>query len=440
MTPLMSALEALIQKGNSRFHMPGHKGRFEGPFSGIYPYDITELEGLESLYDGIGAIAETEARYTRLYNTKASFLSAGGSTLCIQAMLTLACKPTSRLIMARNAHTAAVSAMAMLDLHPVWIKPTQAQNGLLQQPGADEIDSLLAANDDARVVYLTSPDYYGNMADIAAISAVCRRYGAVLLVDNAHGAHLNFLDGGLHPARLGADICCDSLHKTLPVFTGGALLHIQNEKFIAGAKRAMSLFGSTSPSFLILASADYALDYLENRARKELAVLCGSLCGLHEAARGSGLVVSSGIYDPARLTLCFAAAGYTREQFERLLEKHKITAEYLDDSFCVLLPSPQNTSEDFLRLRDVIEAEHPKMPVNNKRNLPPLPRVVCSIREAVFAPQELIGVENAEGRTAGRIQTACPPGVPVLMPGEKICKDCVRLFKSSGIYSVDVLR
>ena len=439
-TPLTNAIEALLARDNSRLHMPGHKGNFGGPLKNIYPYDITELAGLESLYENKGAIAETETEYTRIYGTKASLLSAGGSTLCIQAMLTLVCPPGSQLIMARNAHTAAVSAMAMLDLHPIWIQPEFDEIGLVRQPAAREIETLLETNTDAKVVYITSPDYYGNIADIPCIAKVCHKHNAKLIVDNAHGAHLGFLQDNLHPAQLGADICCDSLHKTLPVLTGGALLHIQNAEYVFGAKRAMSLFGSTSPSFIILASADLVLPYLEKNAKDELHMLCKKVDELRKIAVANDFSVPKGLRDPARLTLGFAAAGYTRKAFEKQLETYKITAEYLDDAFCMLLMSPQNRDEDFERLRELLKAEKPDLYTAQKLSMPKLPEVVCSIREAVFAPQEQVNLERAEGRTAGRIQTACPPGVPVLMPGEKICKDCVRFFKSSGILTVDVLK
>ena len=253
--PLLDALEKQIGAGRARFHMPGHKGILPPPLCEAPAYDFTELPLTGSLFEGIGPMAETERAFSAFYNSGASLLSAGGSTLCIQAMLALGASPGGKIAAGRNCHAAAVNAMALLGLEPVWLYPDEPSGTAL--PGRVSpalVGRALRENPDLQAVYLTSPDYFGVLCDVEAIAEICHRRRVPLLVDNAHGAHLAFF--GLHPMALGADLCCDSLHKTLPALTGAALLHLRDGARAEEARARMALFGSTSPSYLILLSVD----------------------------------------------------------------------------------------------------------------------------------------------------------------------------------------
>ena len=227
MNPLENALNEYIGKDLSRFHMPGHKGAEN--FPEYFKYDITEVEGADSLYESSEAIFETEKRFAKIYGAGASLLSAGGSTLCIQAMLATVLNPGDKFIIARNCHASAVNTIALLDLEPIWINPRDLRAA----------EKIFEENRDIKAVYLTSPDYFGVMSDIEAFSKLAHEHGAKLLVDNAHGAHLHFTPIEMHPIALGADMCADSLHKSLPVLTGGALLHIKDETLRENAKQKM---------------------------------------------------------------------------------------------------------------------------------------------------------------------------------------------------------
>lgn len=442
-TPLYDAVKAYLDRDPARFHMPGHKGRPIAPVGDAARWDITEVAGADSLYEAQGAIAATEARYGALYGTKATLLSAGGSTLCIQAMLALAARPGERIICGRGCHTAAVNAMALLDLHPEWVFPEiDGQTGLAAAVTAGQVEEALARCPDAAAVYITSPSYFGVLSDIAEIAGVCRVRGVPLLVDNAHGAHLRFLQTDLHPAALGADLCCDSLHKTLPVLTGGALLHIQNERFLARAKHCMSLFGTTSPSYLIMLSADAALDYLEGEARHELDLAAKRVAQLGRMAREYGFALPRGLMDPLRLSLGYAATGLSQSAFRRHLERHGVEPEYLSERFCVFLVGGHNTTEDFARVSNVINTCRslsgtiPSLRVE----LPNPPQRVAPPREALFGQSERIPVESAAGRVCAGVISPCPPGVPVAMPGEILDKYLCDSLKKYGILSVNVLK
>ena len=267
-TPICDFVRRYAQSEALRLHMPGHKGC---GFLGIEHLDITEIDGADSLYEAAGIIRLSEQNASALFGC-GTFYSTEGSSQCIRAMLYLAMLEAKRrgqrprIAAARNVHKTFLSAAALLDLDVLWLYPKEPDSYLSCKLDAQTLEEALSAADPTpTAVYLTSPDYLGNLADIRALSRVCHRHGALLLVDNAHGAYLRFLEPSRHPIDLGADLCYDSAHKTLPVLTGGAYLHISPrapDDLTGQSKNALALFGSTSPSYLILQSLDLANAYL----------------------------------------------------------------------------------------------------------------------------------------------------------------------------------
>jgi arginine/lysine/ornithine decarboxylase len=436
---LFAAMEVYISKDMARFHMPGHKGR-AGLFQETSRYDLTEIEGLDSLYSPTGCIRDVEAKLAAMYNAEASLLSAGGSTLCIQTMLALALRPGDKLVCGRDCHAAAVNAMALLGLEPCWAYPkADASVGLAAPVEAGEIAHALAENPEAKAVYLTSPDYYGGVCDIAAISAICRWYSVPLLVDNAHGAHLAHMRPNLHPIALGADMCCDSLHKSLPALTGGAALHIKGGRYARDAKRRMALFGSTSPSYLIMASVENALERLADDLPARLDATAKEIARLEAFAKCRGFCVSANRQEPLRLVIGFFAMGYARAEFLELLQAAKIEPELCDSGWCVFLAGPCNRQEDFSALEGFIGALPKKKPLPAPKILGHAPQKVMGLREATFAPSEEIPLEQAVGRVSSSCVSPCPPGLPVAMPGEEIDENLAVALKRYGISRLNVV-
>ncbi len=232
-TPIADFVKEYAGKENSRFHMPGHKGQ---SFLGCEAYDITEIAGADSLYEADGIIAESEKNAAELFGTAGTFFSTEGSSQCIRAMLYLAirCQQGAArpyVIAARNAHKAFLYAAAMLDFDIVWLLPEEMHSLCSCHITPEQLKKRLAEECERRgrppaAVYLTSPDYLGGQLTLGALAELCHRYHTILAVDNAHGAYLHFLEKKEQPIDLGADICCDSAHKTLPVLTGGAYLQI----------------------------------------------------------------------------------------------------------------------------------------------------------------------------------------------------------------------
>lgn len=444
MTPIREAVEGFLAKGRAPFHMPGHKGR-GGESLGI-KYDITEVEGVDSLYHAQEAILECEQRYAKHYGTSGSFLSAGGSTLCIQAMLALAAQRGRRIIAGRMIHSAAVAAMALLGLEPIWIytptaaSPKEGIEGLSLQVTAQQVEEALSRNPDAAAVYLTSPDYFGQLADVQSISEVCRKAGVPLLIDNAHGAHLQFF--GCHPMQLGADLCCDSLHKSLPVLTGGSVLHTSSGIFAAQAKEKMGLFGSTSPSYLILCSIDAALEELEGDFGQRAKETAQRMKDLGQLARAQGLETIAPGGEPMRLTVGFGKTGWSDGEFGELVRLSGIEPEYLGGGVCVFLASPYTTGEDYARLEGLLQGFSPKAGKESiaGTTVPQLilPRM-CGLRAAALAPHRTLPSESAQGHTCGGVVSSCPPGIPLLVPGELVTPAAAAALVQAGISEISVL-
>lgn len=439
-TPVCDFVAAYEQSGAARLHMPGHKGK--GPL-GCEGRDITEIAGADSLYEAGGVIAQSEQNAAALFGAKATFYSAGGSSQCIGAMLCLALqKSKSRVVLAaRNAHKSFLHAAALLDADVRWLWPRPYS--LLACPVTPELlENALAALPEApAAVYITSPDYLGSVQPVAALAKVCHAHGAPLLVDNAHGAYLHFLPAPAHPLDEGADLCCDSAHKTLPVLTGGAYLHLGHGLLKAEAgevRAALSLFGSTSPSYLILQSLDACNLYLAGEARRKLAACVRAVEALKADLAAQGWAVAES--EPLKVTLHASKRGWRGDALADFLRQNGVECEYADPDDLVLMVSPQNSPEDLEKVRAALAAagqgsEAPQTPPQMAR-----PRQAMGIRAALLAPAEEVPVAAAAGRVCAAPTVGCPPAVPVVVSGEEISPDAAAVFRYYGIETVRAVR
>ena len=465
-TPIVDFVRSYAQSGTARLHMPGHKGQ---SLLGFEPLDITEICGADELYAPEGIIAESEANATRLFGTAHSYYSTEGSSQCIRAMLFLALQGAPQngkrpvLLAARNAHKALLYAAALLDFDIRWLWPSaQAEGALCSCPVTAEaltgaLHALAQQGIEPFGVYVTSPDYLGGVQDIPALAAVCRAQGVPLLVDNAHGAYLRFLPQNCHPIAQGAAMCCDSGHKTLPVVTGGAYLHLGKNAPIqdeAAVRNALALFGSTSPSYLILQSLDKCNQVLSEGYPLRLLQCCGYLTRLRrelneaaEARHCPGPLALDG--EPLKVTLDAAVLGMTGTELADALRRAAIECEYADPRYLVLMFTPENPPRDGKRLvsamRGIIAALPDELPQPEALQgefaaLEQQLHTRCSIRQAVFAPQERLPVAQAEGRVCAMPTVSCPPAIPIAVSGEVITPAAVRLMQRYHVTEVSVLR
>ena len=434
-TPICDFVKAYGDSGAVRAHMPGHKGVSR---LGCEALDITEIGGADVLYHSGGIIRESENNTAKLFGTARTVYSTEGSSLCIRGMLYLAMQATGKrtFLAGRNAHSTFVTACALLDAEVDWLWGGDTLTACAMTPEMVE-DALTAMGEKPAAVYVTSPDYLGNTLDIAAIAAVCHRHGVLLLVDNAHGAYLRFLAEDKHPITLGADLCCDSAHKTLPVLTGGAYLHISPAVADLGeqAEHALSLFASTSPSYLILQSLDACNLYLEQDFTMALSAYCDKVQGLKDALTDHGYTVIGD--EPTKVTIATKGYGYRGDEVAAHLEQKGILCEFSDPDYVVMMFSPANGAEDFARVQAALCALPRRDALTDKAPSMNHPQTKLTLRRALFSPAETVAVADGIGRVLASPTVGCPPAVPILVGGEMVDESAVALF---GYYGYTHLR
>lgn len=479
-TPFFDSIAPLAQLP-ARFFVPGHKGKPHAlPILGeLLRWDLTEVPGAGDLANPTGPLAESQNNMARVYGSGATLYSAFGSTSCIQAMFALFLRPGQRVAMARNCHISAVRALAFTEAAPLWMLP---QAGRITP---ETLERTLAGSG-AVAAYVTSPDYFGRLSDISALAQVCRRHGARLLVDNAHGAHLRFVAPGtaagppapavlgcpppaeaaalpagskveegvpprsiqagpgtcLHPLALGADAVAESAHKTLPCLTPAALLHLRDAGLAAPARQALNLFSSTSPSYPVLLSLDLAAGLL----LAETEAPGSTPARFDEAAAALGLVAArvphlvEACDDPLKLCLLPAPGGWPAAALAKALAAAGILPEYADETRIVLMASPWNQREEFDLLQETLLAFEQKTPIDYSEMAFVLPKQEMGTRQALLAEKEHLPLPRAKGRILASLAVPCPPGMPLALPGERLDEALLQGYAESGIFELDVVK
>lgn len=448
-TPIADFVNSYKQSGTARFHMPGHKGK---SLLGFEESDITEIAGADALYEASGIIAESEANATALFGSRATFFSTEGSSLCIRAMVHMAVRRFREMhgtqkrpliVAARNAHKAFLYAVAALDCDILWLHG-KATDFTLCRFVLDENELKTALSDKnlpIAAVYITTPDYLGGMLDVQKIADLTHEKDVPLLVDQAHGAYLRFLPQSLHALQNGADLCCDSAHKTLPSLTGAAYLHVGNSAISAfenEAKEAMAFYGSSSPSYLTLASIDQTNKILAQGYDAVLAQTIKRIDALKESICNRGFFVCES--DPLKMTVEASKSGYTGKELASILRQNKIEVEYADPDFAVLMATPSNTEDDFKKVEAVLASLAQKEALALQKPSMPKPKAICSPRDAMLAPRETVRTEESLGRILATPCVACPPAVPIAVCGEVIDQNAIDAFLYYGIDKISVIQ
>lgn len=434
-TPIFDFLKKYADENNVRLHMPGHKGKAR---LGCEMYDITEIHGADSLFEADGIIAESERNLSYIYNTRASFYSTEGSSLCIRTMVYLAkmfAQKGEKILAGRNAHKSFLSALALCDVDADWIYGNSLYSCGIT---AEELDASLESGE-YFAVYITNPDYLGNMIHIKSLSDVCHKHGVQLLVDNAHGAYLKFF--GNHPADNGADMCCDSAHKTLGCLTGAAYLHVSKTAMYPyenEVKTAMSMFASTSPSYLIMASMDLAnarmLDGYDALMHKTAAMTDELKANI------SHLGIEFSGRESLKVNIKPKSYGYTGNELCTLFEKNGIYPEFCDKDNLVFMFSTDNGEGDFERIITFLRSLERKMEITEIPPVPPKLEKVMTPRQAMFSKWEKVHISLAKGRVLATPCVSCPPAIPVAVCGEMIDEKAVECFKYYGIEHIAVIK
>ena len=420
--------------------MPGHKG-----IGDVERHDLTEVSGADSLYEASGIIKDSEENASNLFGSYTLY-STEGSSLSIRAMLYLALltnrSNTRPVILAgRNAHKVFISAAALLDFDIEWLSGSNASYLAVDISAEDVAERIDSMSTKPTAVYITSPDYLGNMTDISGIARVCKERNVLLLIDNAHGAYLAFTEPSLHPISLGADMCADSAHKTLPCLTGGAYLHLADtvpNTVKQRAKSALALFGSTSPSYLILASLDKVNAYIADGYTEKLSSFILKLNELKQRLVHAGYEIVGN--EPMKLTIKPKSYGYTGYEIADILTRNRIVPEFADPDYTVLMPTPEISEADLKWLEEVFTSLSKKEKITSAPPMLSLPERCTSPREAILKDAETVRAIDACGRVLADITVGCPPAVPIVVSGEIVDENAIKVFEYYGIEKCSVLK
>lgn len=439
-TPIVSFLKSYQEKSPVRMHMPGHKGAGILGFEGM---DLTEIYGADELFAAEGIIKESEQNASSLFGCP-TYYSTQGSTLCIQTMCTILCQDAKskgkkpKILAGRNAHRSFIHAAALLDFEIEWLYGKS--DYLSCKIHAEDLEKAIIESLPT-AVYLTNPDYLGNLLDIQSLASVCKKHNVLLAIDNAHGAYLRFLEPSLHPIDLGADLCCDSAHKTLPVLTGGAYLHLSeslNQVWKNDVKHFMEYFSSTSPSYLIMASLDATNEVLDTTFKKSLSECIQRVDGLKNTLIQHGYTILSG--EPMKITISTKEFGYTGNEIANLLMECDIYPEFYDSDYIVLMPSPYNTKDDLKRLETCLCGIERKPLLINKPPKLEQSKKAMNVRQALFSSSITLDVSKSLGQVCSSVTVSCPPAILPVIPGEVISESSIEVMKYYGIETVRVVK
>ena len=439
-TPIVSFLKSYQEKSPVRMHMPGHKGCGILGFEGM---DLTEIYGADELFAAEGIIKESEQNASSLFGCP-TYYSTQGSTLCIQTMCTILCQDAKskgkkpKILAGRNAHRSFIHAAALLDFEIEWLYGNS--DYLSCKIHAEDLEKAIIESLPT-AVYLTNPDYLGNLLDIQSLASVCKKHNVLLAIDNAHGAYLRFLEPSLHPIDLGADLCCGSAHKTLPVLTGGAYLHLSdslNQVWKNDVKHFMEYFSSTSPSYLIMASLDATNEVLDTTFKKSLSECIQRVDVLKNALIQHGYTILSG--EPMKITISTKEFGYTGNEIANLLMECDIYPEFYDSDYIVLMPSPYNTKDELKRLETCLCGIERKPILINKPPKLEQSKKAMNVRQALFSSSITLDVSKSLGQVCSSVTVSCPPAILPVIPGEVISESSIEVMKYYGIETVRVVK
>lgn len=456
--PIYSHLQKLKEENRTPFHMPGHKRKTSGLFNDIEAMDITEIDGYDNLHNPKGIIRQSMDEMKKIYGTRESWYLVNGTTVGILASVSAICQPGDKIIIGRNCHKSVYNIIRLLHLRAFYLFPSENENyDILEDFGEKErknLKEILEQNGDIKAVLITSPTYEGVVSDIEALKEILKPYNIPLIVDEAHGAHFMFHEYFPESAvKCGADLVIQSTHKTLPSFTQTAVLHLCSDCIPSERIQEMlAIYETSSPSYLLMASAEYGIMYMHNYPEKvgeyvdNLKIFrekCGQLKHIH-------LLLEKDLacfdYDKGKLVFSVKNTEMDgKKLFQILLSEYNLELEMVTCSYGIAMTSVCDEKEDFDHLFDAlyeidsnldksernkdflaeksVEEKEKHRNIKNTWNFSIEKKLESW--EALEREKEEITLTQAEGRICGDYILLYPPGIPLLIPGEKIVKEIV---------------
>lgn len=443
MENLYQKLEKYSKKDIVPLHMPGHKRNTKMLGTQLpYNIDITEIDGFDDLHHADGIIKNIQEKAQKIYNAKKSFLLINGTTCGILAGIRSFVKKNDKVLVARNCHKSVYHAIELNELKPIYVMPKTNEDGINLGITPKEVKNKIKENPDVKLVVLTSPTYEGIISNIKEIVKICHENKIPVLVDEAHGAHLKFMNKTkeLSAVDAGADIVVQSVHKTLPALTQTSLLHINgnmvNEEKL---KHELSIFETSSPSYILMASIENCLDFLqqnENMFEKYEENLEYFYSKTKEIKKLEILKnkLTDQYFDDGKIVIITTKTNITGKELSEILrKKYKIELEMSSVNYAIAMTSVCDSKENVERLINALididaKLEIQKMPKYEFENI--LPIISKSIYEAEKEDKFVkIDYRKVEGRISKEYMWVYPPGIPIITPGEIISKDIINLLE-----------
>lgn len=405
-------------------HMPGHKRKKINKFL-PYSLDITEIDGFDNLMHEEGVLADCEKKLAKMYSSSHSYFLVNGSTCGILSAIKSVCDLNDKIIIAPNCHKSVYKAIELLNLSYYPLEMTLT-DGIFDKVSLESIKKALKKTT-PKCVVITSPTYEGVISDIKEISSYLHSKNIPLIVDEAHGAHL-FLEN-LSSVTRGADIVVSSLHKTLPALTQTACIHVNSSLVdYKKVKDEINLFQTSSPSYILMASIDACVEYLQINGVKKYQNYKKTLQKFLEdfkKLKNLKIFSSKEPYDNTKIVLY--VPGFSKE-VEKFLRQNKIESEMTSKNYIILYSTLMDEKKDFARLLRVLKKLDKNLEGIGKINLGKKTKLVTQENEITIynarrKPQEEVNLKEAVGRICGEYFYIYPPGVPLLVPGRKITKE-----------------
>ncbi|MCF8566277.1 aminotransferase class I/II-fold pyridoxal phosphate-dependent enzyme [Alicyclobacillus tolerans] len=456
--PVLASLIRHVQKSKLPLHVPGHKqgrilpaelGQWLGPAAKL---DLTELPGLDNLQQPEGCIAQSQALAASHYGSDYCLYSVNGSSAAVMAAITAVSGPGHKVLFLNPFHQSAWRGLVFSGALPVFSSVGFNEVNLcFDPPGVQHVEAALKRNPDVRAVYLTSPTYTGQVAEVKSIANAVHEFGIPLVVDEAHGPHFGLAPGlPVHSVQAGADVVVHSVHKMLPGLTQAAWVHGQGPRVTRAAlSESLKMLQTTSPSYLLMASLDAAQAWLRTFGAQFARSALQSLSGLDWGKP----CAASPVTDPLRHFIPTGDLDASRK-LQSLFETRGVYVEYADFMGVLSIFGLAARDRDVALYRSILcdwlsdNAQTGAMPkrslseeakqVLNLAQRAQEPTLEVSPRDAYFAPQTKVPVEVCEGRVCAQTITPYPPGVPLLWPGQRIDSEAVRGLKilQTGRYEV----
>lgn len=456
---LLACLEKYSRSDFYPFHMPGHKRNLKDLLPGILSeaaaVDITEIDGFDNLHEPEGILSDAMERAARLYGADHAFYSVNGSTAGLLTAISAAVPDGGTLIMARNCHKAVYHGVYLRRLKPVYLYPETVKGlGIAGGISPAQVEAALRAHPDAKAVLLTSPTYDGIVSDVEEIAQIAHAFHVPLIVDAAHGAHFGFHPGFPDsPVHQGADLTVVSLHKTMPCMTQTALLLVRKGRVSLERLRLFEgIYQTSSPSYLLMAGMDSCIGIVEEkrqtlwndffRDREDFLKKCGSLKALQVVAQGSPAGGSREFLgeaalkrmDPGKILIDCSHTDLTGKQlYDILLERYHLQMEMAAGDYVTAIMTCCDRKEGWERLEKAlheIEEQYGLRRIDRveKAFLYPRAETGCSLSEALDAPAEEVELSEAAGRISGDFVNLYPPGIPIMVPGERVSEEAIELL------------